>query len=69
MLAQLGQRARELVSRLAGASGGAWHPVRADRETMMELSERLDLDLPVDAFRFPEAASAFLRRALRSLDG
>jgi hypothetical protein len=63
----IGERARELLARLASHADGAWHPRREDRETLMELSERLELDLPVDAFLAPEVAMAFLRRALAVL--
>lgn len=68
MLASIGERARELLGRLSGAADGVWHPRRQDRETLMELSERLELDLPVDAFLAPEVALAFLRRALATLE-
>jgi hypothetical protein len=63
----IGDRAQELLGRLARTANGAWHPGREDRETLMELSERLELDLPVDAFLTPEVALAFLRRALAVL--
>ena len=68
MATSIGDRARELLGRLARTANGAWHPLREDRETLMELSERLDLDLPVDAFLVPEVALAFLRRALAVLN-
>jgi hypothetical protein len=69
VVASIGERARELLGRLAGTADGVWHPRREDRETLMELSERLELDLPVDAFLAPEVALAFLRRALARLNG
>jgi hypothetical protein len=68
-VASIGERARELLARLARDGDGIWHPRREDRETLMELSERLELDLPLDAFRAPEVASAFLRRALAAIRG
>jgi hypothetical protein len=64
---EIGERARDLAVRLSGSATGAWPPHRHDRETLLELSERLDLDLPVDAFRSPDVALAFLQRALRAL--
>jgi hypothetical protein len=69
VVASIGERARDLLGRLAGTADGVWHPRREDRETLMELSERLELDLPVDAFLAPEVALAFLRRALVRLNG
>jgi len=67
-VASIGERGRELCGRLASTSEGVWHPRREDRETLMELSERLEMDLPVDAFLAPSVALSFLRRALSRLN-
>jgi hypothetical protein len=64
----LGERARDLLARLEGMGDPTWHINSADHETLVELAEKLNQNLPLDAFRRTEPAKELLRLAVRALD-